>query len=94
MLQPFDPLSVLLIAALNPAVIVVGYLMGRAATQWQKIPIAGFAAAIAGAGVVWVATYLKILPAHGIGGEGGTFVLGVLFGALWAAIGYRMRRRA
>ena len=55
---------------LNPAVIAVGYLMGRKADQWQKLPVAAFAAAFAGFILVWIAVWLKLLPAKGIGSEG------------------------
>ena len=87
-LQPFDPVALLPIALLNPAVIVVGVLMGRAADQPQKVLVAGFAAACAGAIVIWIAAWLKLLPARGIGGEAGLFVLQFLLGLGWAAIGY------
>lgn len=94
MLQPFDPLSLLLVAALNPAVIVVAFLMGRAADQWQKILIAGFAGALAGAVLIWIATYLRLLSAKGLGGEAGVFVASFALGLAWATIGYFSRRRA
>ncbi len=90
-LQPFDPGALLLIALLNPAVALVGYLMGRAADQWQKLVVAGFAAAIAGAVLVWLGAYLKVLPARGIGGEAGLFVLQMLIGGGWAMLGYCLR---
>lgn len=90
-LQPFDPWSILFIAALNPAVIVVALLMGRAADQRQKILVAAFAAAIAGSALVWAATFLDLLPAKGVGGEGGVFVVQVLLGLFWAWIGFMTR---
>lgn len=93
-LQPFDPLALSVIALLNPAVIAVGFFMGRAADQWQKIVVAGFAAACAGAVMIWIATFLKIVPARGVGGEAGLFVLQFLIGMAWAGIGYRMRCKA
>lgn len=92
-LQPFDPGALLLVALLNPAVMIVGFLMGRAADQRQKLLIAGFVAALAGAGLVWLAAYLKVLPARGIGGEGGLFVLQIPIGMAWAALGYWWRHR-
>lgn len=91
-LQPFDPWPLLLIAALNPVVILVGLLMGRAADQPQKILVAGFAAACAGAVLVWLVAWLKILPARGVGGEAGLFVLQFVLGMVWAAIAYRWLR--
>lgn len=93
-LQPFDPSALVLIALLNPAVIAVAFFMGRAADQWQKIVVAGFAAACAGALLIWVATFLKLLPARGVGGEAGLFAIDLVFGIIWAAIGYRLRPRS
>lgn len=90
-IQPFDPGALLLIALLNPAVWLTAFLMGRAADQWQKIVVAAFAAALAGAALVWVAAFLKVLPARGIGGEAGLFVMQMAFGLVWATIGYRLR---
>jgi hypothetical protein len=92
-LQPFDPLSLVVIAALNPAVIAVAFLMGRAADEPQKIVVAAFVAALAGSALVWIAAYFRVLPARGLGGEGGIFALQVLFGAVWAAVGYRTKPR-
>lgn len=92
-LQPFDPGALVLIALLNPAVAVTAFLMGRAADQAQKLIIAGFVAALAGAALVWLAAYLKLLPARGVGGEAGLFLLMFALGMIWAAIGYRLRPR-
>ena len=92
-LQPFDPLSLVIIAALNPAVIAVAFAMGRAADEPQKIVVAAFVAALAGSALVWVAAFIRVLPARGIGGEAGIFILEVLFGSVWAAVGYRARPR-
>lgn len=92
-MKPFDPQALVLIALLNPAVLIVGFLMGRAADQWQKIIVAGFAAALAGFVLVYVATFLRILPAKGLGGEAGLVALQFLFGMIWAAAGYLLARR-
>ncbi len=90
-LQPFDPASLLVMAVLNPAVALVGFLMGRAADQWQKIVIAGFVAALAGALLVWVGAWLKVLPARGSGAEAGLFLLQMLVGFAWATLGYWLK---
>lgn len=87
-MQPFDPGALVQIALLNPVVALVGFLMGRAANQPQKLIIAGFAAAIAGAVVIWLAAWLRVLPARGLGGEAGLFVLQFVIGTVWAAVGY------
>lgn len=92
-LQPFDPVALLLIAAINPAVIIVGFLMGWHADQWQKLIVAAFAAALAGSALVWLAAWTRLLPARGLGGEAGLFVLQIGFGFIWAAIGYGLKRR-
>jgi len=91
-LQPFHPGALVMIAALNPAVIIVGFMMGRRADQWQKLIVAAFVAAIAGAVLVWIGAWLRVVPARGIGGEAGLFVLQMLFGLVWATIGYLFRR--
>jgi len=93
-LQPFDPWAVLLIAALNPVVAIVAFLMGRSADQRQKILVAAFAAALAGSALIWVAAFFKLLPAKGIGGETGVFVLQIVFGLAWASIGYATKPKA
>lgn len=92
-MRPFDPEALVLIALLNPAVILVALLMGRAADQWQKIVVAAFAAALAGFLLVYVATFLRILPAKGLGGEAGLVALQFLFGLGWATIGFVWARR-
>lgn len=92
-LTPFDPLALLIIALLNPVVIAVGLVMGRQADQWQKLPVAGFAAAIAGAVGIWLAARLGLLPARGVGGEAGLFVLQFLLGTAWATLAWWWSKR-
>ena len=90
-LQPFDPVAMMLVALLNPAVALTGFFMGRAADQPQKLLIAGFAAALAGAALVWLGAYLRLLPVRGSGGEAGLFVMQMAVGLVWAALGYWLR---
>jgi hypothetical protein len=90
-IQPFDPLTLVLIALLNPVVIAVAYFMGRKADQWQKIPIAAFAASFAGFILYWLVAAVGLLPIHALGGEAGVVVMQFLFGLVWAGIGYRSR---
>ncbi|CFX01516.1 conserved membrane protein of unknown function [Candidatus Filomicrobium marinum] len=92
-LQPFDPVSVVLIGLLNPVAIAVAVLMGRAADQWQKLVVAAFASACAGSLFVWVLAFVGLLPARGIGGEAGVFVTQFILGLVWAWIGYRWLRK-
>ncbi len=91
-ITPFDPLTLVLIALLNPVVIAVAVLMGRRADQWQKLPIAAFAASAAGIALYWLAAQVGLLPIHALGGEAGVFALQFLFGLVWAAVGYATRR--
>lgn len=90
-MQPFDPWALVWIAVLNPAVAVVGFVMGRRADQWQKLIVAAFSAALAGFVLVWLAAYLRILPTRGFGGEAGLFFLQTILGLVWATIGYRLK---
>ena len=59
-MTPVDLRDVVLTALLNPAVILVAFWMGRSADQWQKLPVAAFAAALAGSILLYVAIRLGI----------------------------------
>ncbi len=86
--------SVLLFALLNPATIVVAFLMGRRADQWPKIVIAAFAGALAGAALLWLGTLLRLsMLATPARAAAGIFVAGFVFALVWAAIGYSRRTR-
>lgn len=87
---PFEPGVMLTIALLNPAVIVVAALMGRHADQWQKLIVAGFAAAMAGAALVWIGTFAMLLPSRGMGSDAGIFVVSFLYGTLIASLAYML----
>ena len=88
----FDPVTLVLIALLNPAVIVVAIVMGRRADEWQKHIIAAFAASLAGFILYWIVTTIGLLPVRALGGEAGIVLLQTLFGLIWASIGYWTRR--
>jgi hypothetical protein len=90
-INAFDPGTLVLIAVLNPVVIAVALLMGRKADQWQKIPVAAFAAALLGSILYWIVAAVGLLPVHALGGEGGIFALQFLFGLVWGAAGYWSR---
>ena len=92
-LQPFDLRGLVLLAALNPVVIVVAFMMGRAADQWQKLIVAAFAASLAGFVAIYLAVLVGLVPAHGIGSEAGLVVLQFLFGLAWTTAGYASRSR-
>ena len=91
---PVDLDVVLLTALLNPVVIIVAFWMGRSADQWQKLPVAAFAASLAGIAAVYVAVRL------GLGGlartgraAAGIFIAQLVFALVWAYAGYRLARR-
>ena len=78
---------------LNPAVIAVAFWMGRKADQWQKLPIAAFAAACAGFLLYWLVTMLQLLHVHALGGEAGLVALQFGFGLIWAVLGYTVGKK-
>ncbi|MGI9404042.1 MAG: hypothetical protein ACR2OF_06000 [Hyphomicrobium sp.] len=88
----FDPVTLILIALFNPAVIVVAFVLGRRADQWQKLLVAAFAASLAGFILYWIVTTVGLLPVRALGGEAGIVLLQILFGLIWAVIGYWTRR--
>lgn len=99
LLLPDVPLwEVMAFGALNPAVIAVAFLMGRHLgrlnDQKAKLGIAAFAGAMAGFALIWVGTRLSIgflaTPARA---SGGIFIASVIFGIVWAAIGFAVGAR-
>lgn len=92
-INSFDPLTLVLLAAVNPVVVAVAFLMGRSADQWQKLPIAAFAAALAGFIAYWIGGQVGIFAIHAIGGEAALLTLQFAFGVVWAAAGYWFRAR-
>jgi hypothetical protein len=94
-LQPDVSLVVvLLFAALNPATIFVAWQMGRRCDQPAKLLIAGFAAALAGFMLLWIAAWLRIPGTANAGrAASGIFAVGLIFGTLWAALAWRLDTR-
>ena len=89
-----DLTTVILTALLNPVVIAVAIAMGLQADQWQKVPVAGFAAAVIGSAVLYVVLWLGFGASRGLGhATGGVFVAEMLFGTLWAGAAFLLRRR-
>jgi zinc transporter ZupT len=87
---PVDLLAVVLSALLNPAVIVVAFWMGRHANQRQKLPVAAFAAALAGSALIYAAVRLGMQGVASVGrAAAGVFVAEFLFGLVWAWLGFR-----
>ena len=85
---PFDPVTLILISVFNPVVIVVAFLMGRRADQWQKLIVAAFAASLAGYVLYWVVAAVGLMPVHALGGEAAVLLMQFLFGMIWAALAY------
>jgi hypothetical protein len=93
-LMPDVPLTtVLLVALFNPAVIAVAFLMGRQlgarADQPAKLLVAAFAAALAGAVLLWIGAWVGIgwLATAGRA-AGGIFIASAITGLGWAGLGY------
>ncbi|MBA4130361.1 MAG: hypothetical protein C0519_02940 [Hyphomicrobium sp.] len=89
-INPFDPQTVVLLGVLNPATILVAFLLGRTADQWQKIPVAAFAGAFAGFLLYWLAATLGLFSIHALGGEAGMLLVGFASGLVWAVLGYKL----
>ncbi len=89
-INPFDPQTVVLLGVLNPATILVAFLLGRTADQWQKIPVAAFAGAFAGFLLYWLAATLGLFSIHALGGEAGMLLVGFAAGIIWALVGYKI----
>lgn len=88
---PVDLTAVLLIALLNPAVIIVAFWMGRYADQRQKLPVAAFAAALAGSVVTYIAVRLGVGGIAQVGrAAAGVFIAQFAFGLGWAYVGHRL----
>lgn len=92
-IQPFDPAGIVLAAVLNPVVIIVSAYLGWHADQWQKVLVAGFAAAFAGSIALWLATAVGLVSVRGFGGMSGVFAASLIFGMILAGIAYFIRRQ-
>jgi hypothetical protein len=85
---PFDPVTLIKIALFNPAVVVVAFLLGRRADQWQKLIVAAFAASLCGFALYWLAAAVGLMPVHALGGEAGLLLMQFILGLVWAALAY------
>ena len=92
---PVDLVAVILTALFNPVVIVVAFWMGRKADQPQKLPVAAFAAALAGS----LARLHRGAAGADRRGPGRarrrpvSFIAQFVFGLVWAYLGHRFFRR-
>lgn len=91
-IQPFDPQGIVLAGVLNPVVIAVALWLGWHASQWQKVLVAGFAAAFAGSIALWLATAVGLVTVRGFGGMSGVFAASFVFAMALAAIAFGLRR--
>jgi hypothetical protein len=92
-MPPVELKAVLLTALFNPAVAIVAFWLGRRADQWQKLPIAAFAAALTGSAVVYLAVRMGVPGVAGVGrAAAGVFIAEFLLGLAWAGAGYRLGR--
>ena len=93
-MTPVDLKSVVLAALLNPAVIAIAFWMGRNADQWQKLPVAAFAAALVGSCLLYLATRLNMLGLGSLSrAAAGVFTTQFLVGLAWAYLGRCWGRR-
>ena len=84
----------LLTAVLNPAVALVALWMGSSASQWQKLPVAAFAAALSGWLLLYAAVRFGWGPAIDVRrASAGVVVTQFAVGLVWAGIGYWWARR-
>jgi hypothetical protein len=93
-IKSFDPGTLVWIAALNPVVIVIAFVMGQRASEWQKLIVAAFAASLAGFMLYWLVAEVGLVAVHALGGEAALLLLQMLFGLGWAALGYVLRPRS
>jgi len=89
-LEPVALSAVLLTALFNPAVVIVAWWLGRRADQWQKLPVAAFAAALVGSALVYLAVLVGMPGVSGVGrATAGVFVAEFLLALIWAGLAYR-----
>lgn len=91
--QTVPLVEVLLYGILNPATIIVAFMMGQRANEKSKLIIAAFAGAIAGVAVLYVATLLRIWDAPTLARSvAGVFIVSLVAGFIYAGAGYLMKR--
>ena len=91
--QTVPLVEVLLYGILNPATIVVAFMLGQKANEKSKLLIAAFAGAIAGVAVLYVATLFRIWDAPTLGRSvAGVFIVSLVAGFVYAGVGYLMKR--
>jgi hypothetical protein len=93
--QPDVPLGeVLLYGILNPATIIVAYILGQRIDDKSKIMLAAFGGAIAGSALLYVLTLLRLFDAPRLGRAAvGAFIVSLVAGFVYAAAGYAIKAR-
>ncbi|HVZ04566.1 hypothetical protein [Hyphomicrobium sp.] len=92
--QTVPLIEVLLYGILNPATIVVAFMVGQRADDKSKLMIAAFAGAIAGCALLYVATFLRLWDAPELGRSiAGVFIVSLVAGFIYAGVGYLMKRK-
>jgi hypothetical protein len=87
-------IEVLLYGVLNPATIIVAFMLGQRVDEINKLVIAAFAGAVAGVAVLYIATFLRLWDAPTLGRAiAGVFIVSLAAGFVYAGAGYLMRRR-
>jgi hypothetical protein len=87
-------IEVLLYGALNPATIIVAFMLGQRVDEKNKLVIAAFAGAVAGVAVLYIATFLRLWDAPTLGRAiAGVFIVSLAAGFIYAGAGYLMRRK-
>jgi hypothetical protein len=89
-MTPVDLKLVLLTGLLNPGVFALAFWLGRRADQWQKVPVAAFAAGLVGSVLVYFAISLGLLTSLARA-VAGVFTANIVFGLAWAVAGYLTR---
>jgi len=91
--QTVPLIEVLLYGALNPATIIVAFMLGRRADEKNKLLIAAFVGALAGVAVLYVATLFRIWDAPTLGRSvAGVFIVSLVAGFIYAGAGYLLKR--
>jgi hypothetical protein len=87
-------IEVLLYGVLNPATIIVAFMLGQRVDEKNKLIIAAFAGAVAGVAVLYIATFLRLWDAPTLGRAiAGVFIVSLAAGFIYAGAGYLMRRK-
>ena len=88
-------MEVLLYGVLNPATIVVAFMLGQRASDKSKLMIASFVGAVAGAALLYVATFLRLWDAPTLGRSiAGVFIVSLVAGFVYAGAGYLLKLKA